>query len=56
MSPSRPRATKKVRYTKTPLVTQMYVKLRNSRWTSLDKSTKEVEDQIIEDRFGDVPE
>jgi hypothetical protein len=46
--------TKKVRYTKTPLITQMYVKLGNNRPTSRDKSAKEVENQIIEDRFGDV--
>jgi hypothetical protein len=34
----------------------MYVKLGNHRSTSRDKSAKEVEDQTIEDRFGDVPE
>jgi hypothetical protein len=55
-SSSRARATKKVKYTKTPLITQMYTKLRNSRSNSMDKPTKEVEEQIIDDRFGDVPE
>jgi hypothetical protein len=55
-SSSRVTVTKTVRYTKTPQITQMYVKLRNNRSTSRDKSAKEVEDQTIEDRFGDVPE
>jgi hypothetical protein len=55
-SSSRARATKKVTYKKTPLITQMYTKLGNSRSTSRDKTAKEVENQVIEDRFGDVPE
>ncbi|MGK3751797.1 MAG: hypothetical protein ACI8RD_004099, partial [Bacillariaceae sp.] len=46
---------KTVRYTKTPQITQMYVKLGNNRSTSRDKTAKEVKDQTIEDRFGDVP-
>jgi hypothetical protein len=32
------------------------VKLGNNRLNSRDKTAKEVEDQIIADRFGDVPE
>jgi hypothetical protein len=55
-SSSRVTVTTTVRYTKTPQITQMYVKLGNNRSTSRDKSAKEVEDQTIEDRFGDVPE
>ena len=54
-SSSRVTATKTVRYTKTPQITQMYVKLGNNRSTSRDKTAKEVKDQTIEDRFGDVP-
>jgi hypothetical protein len=54
-SSSRATVTKKVRYTNTPLITQMYAKLGNNRSTSRDKSAKDVEDQIIADRFGDVP-
>jgi hypothetical protein len=37
---SRATVTKKVRYTKTPIITQMYVKLGNNRSTSRDKSEK----------------
>jgi hypothetical protein len=55
-SSSRVRATKKVRYTKTPLITQMYMKRGESRPTRGDKSAMVVEKQIIADRFGDVPE
>jgi hypothetical protein len=55
-STSRIRATKKVRYTKTPLITKMYTKMGKSRPTSRDKSVRVVEKQIIADRFGDVPE
>ena len=55
-SSSRATIMKTVRYKKTPLITQMYVQLGNTRSNSRDKSAKEVEDQIIADRFGDVPE
>jgi hypothetical protein len=55
-SSSRATMMKTVRYKKTPLITQMYVKLGNNRLNGRDKSAKEVEDQIIADRFGDVPE
>jgi hypothetical protein len=55
-SSSRATMMKTVRYKKTPLITQMYVKLGYNRSNSRDKSAKEVEDQIIADRFGDVPE
>jgi hypothetical protein len=55
-SSSRATIMKTVRYKKTPLITQMYVKLGNNRLNSRDKTAKEVEDQIIADRFGDVPE
>ncbi|MGK3753985.1 MAG: hypothetical protein ACI8RD_006293 [Bacillariaceae sp.] len=44
------------RYKKTPLITQMYLKMGKNRPNRRDKSAKEVEDQIIADRFGDVPE
>jgi hypothetical protein len=55
-SSSRATMMKTVRYKKTPLITQMYVKLGNNRLNSRDKTAKEVEEQIIADRFGDVPE
>jgi hypothetical protein len=55
-SSSRARATKKVTYEKTPLITKMYKKLEKNRSTSRDKSELEMEKQIIADRFGDVPE
>jgi hypothetical protein len=54
-SSSRARATKKVTYEKTPLITQMYKKLEKNRSTSRDTTVMEVEKQIIADRFGDVP-
>jgi len=53
-SSSRARATKKVRYKKTPLITKMYTQLGKSRSTSRYKSVLVVEKQIIADRFGDV--
>jgi hypothetical protein len=55
-SSSRATMMKTVRYKKTPLVTQMYMKRGESRPTSGDKSVMVVEKQIIADRFGDVPE
>jgi hypothetical protein len=55
-SSSRVTVTTTARYKKTPLITQMYLKLGKNRLHSRDKSAKEVEDQIIADRFGDVPE
>ena len=55
-SSSRARATKKVTYKKTPLITKMYTKLGKSRSTSRDRTVLEVEQQVIADRFGDVPE
>jgi hypothetical protein len=45
---------KKRRYTKI-LITTMYRKKGKQRLTSRDKTVTEVEDQTIEDRFGDVP-
>jgi hypothetical protein len=44
-----------IRYKKTDLISQMYKKLGKNRSTSRDKATIEVEEQVIEDRFGDVP-
>jgi hypothetical protein len=41
------------RYKKINLISQMYKKLGKS--TSRDKAIQEVEEQVIEDRFGDVP-
>jgi hypothetical protein len=55
-STSRARATKTVTYKKTPLITKMYTKLGKSRSTSRDRTVLEVEQQVIADRFGDVPE
>jgi hypothetical protein len=43
------------RYKKTDLISQMYKKLGKHRSTSRDKEILEVEEQVIEDRFGDVP-
>jgi hypothetical protein len=43
------------RYKKTDLISQMYKKLGKTRSTSRDKAIQEVEEQVIEDRFGDVP-
>jgi hypothetical protein len=43
------------RYKKTDLISQMYTKLGKHRSTSRDKVILEVEEQVIEDRFGDVP-
>jgi hypothetical protein len=43
------------RYKKTDLISQMYKKLGKHRSTSRKKVIIEVEEQVIEDRFGDVP-
>jgi hypothetical protein len=43
------------RYKKTDLISQMYKNLRKHRSTSRDIAIIEVEEQVIEDRFGDVP-
>jgi hypothetical protein len=43
------------RYKKTDLISQMYKKLGKHTSTSRDKEILEVEEQVIEDRFGDVP-
>jgi hypothetical protein len=43
------------RYKKTDLILQMYKKLGKHRSTSRNKAIIEVEEQVIEDRFGDVP-
>jgi hypothetical protein len=43
------------KYKKTDLISQVYTKLRKTRSTSRDPAIQEVEEQIIEDRFGDVP-
>jgi hypothetical protein len=43
-------------YKKTDLISQIHKKL-GKRWsTSRDKAIIEVEEQVIEDIFGDVPE
>jgi (p)ppGpp synthase/HD superfamily hydrolase len=52
-SPSR--VIKARRYKKTDLISQMYKNLGKNRSTSRDKAILEVEEQVIEDRFGDVP-
>jgi hypothetical protein len=43
------------RYKKTDLISQMYKKLGKHRSISRDKAILEVEEQVIEDRFRDVP-
>jgi hypothetical protein len=43
------------KYRKTDLISQMYEKLGKHRSTSREKEILEVEEQLIEDRFGDVP-
>jgi hypothetical protein len=43
------------RYKKTDLISQMYKNLGKNRSTRRDKAIQEVEEQVIEDRFGDVP-
>ena len=45
---------KQKRYKRT-LITTMYTKMGAKRSTTRDKATVEVEEQIIKDRFGDVP-
>jgi hypothetical protein len=43
------------RYKKADLISQLYKKLGKHRSTSRDKAILEVEEQVIEDRFGDEP-
>jgi RecA-family ATPase len=52
---SRVRKATTRRYEKTDLISRMYKKLGKNRSTSRDKAVQEVEEQVIEDRFGDVP-
>ena len=54
-SSSRIRIEQQVRYKKTTPITKLYAKLGKKRSTSRIKEVLEVEEQIIEDRFGDVP-
>jgi (p)ppGpp synthase/HD superfamily hydrolase len=54
-SSSRVIKAKTRRYKKNNLISQMYKKLGKNRSTSRDKAIQEVEEQVIEDRFGDVP-
>jgi hypothetical protein len=44
-----------IRYKKSDLISQMYKNLGKNRSTSSDKVILEVEEQVIEDRLGDVP-
>jgi hypothetical protein len=37
------------------MINKMYMRVGETRSTSHNKSVMEVEEQIIEDRFGDVP-
>jgi hypothetical protein len=53
-SSSRATIATKRRYTKT-LITTTYTRQGKQRSTSRDKTVREVEEQKIEDRFGDVP-
>jgi hypothetical protein len=43
------------KYKRTDLISHMYKKLGKSRSTSRNKVTMDVEEQVIDDRFGDVP-
>jgi hypothetical protein len=43
------------RYKKIDLISQMYKKLGKKRSTSRDKTVLDVEEEMIDDRFGDVP-
>jgi ribosomal protein L20A (L18A) len=43
------------RYKKTDLISQTYKRLGKNRSTIRVKEIQEVEEQVIEDRFGDVP-
>jgi hypothetical protein len=43
------------RYKKIDLISQMYTKLGKKRSTSRYKTVLDVEEQTIDDRFGDVP-
>jgi hypothetical protein len=54
-SSSRVIKAKTRRYKKINLISQMYKKLGKKWSTSRDKAIQEVEEQVIEDRFGDVP-
>jgi hypothetical protein len=54
-SSSRVIKAKTIRYKKTDLISQMYKNLGKNRSTSRDKAILAVEEQVIEDRFGDVP-
>ncbi|MGK3755954.1 MAG: hypothetical protein ACI8RD_008264, partial [Bacillariaceae sp.] len=53
-SSSRARMEKQVRYKKTTMITKIYAKLGKKRSTSRIKEVLEVEEQTIENRFGDV--
>jgi hypothetical protein len=54
-SSSRVIKAKTRKYKRTDLISHMYTNLGRSRSTSRNKETMEVEEQVIEDRFGDVP-
>jgi hypothetical protein len=54
-SSSRTRIEKQVRYKKTTPILKLYAKLGKKRSTSRNKEVLEVEEQTIEDRFGNVP-
>jgi hypothetical protein len=54
-SSSRVITNNKVRYKRTNLITKMYKKLGKQRSTSRVQTVLEVEEQTIDDRFGDVP-
>ena len=54
-STSCPIPTKKKKYKKNNLISQMYHTMGKTRTKSRDEATTEVEKQIIDDRSGDVP-
>jgi ribosomal protein L3 len=51
----RKHATSKKMSKKTPLITKMFMKMGKKRSTSRNKEVLEVEKQIIDDRYGNVP-
>jgi len=54
-SSSRVITTTKIKYKRTNLISEMYTNLGKRRSTSREKSVMDIEEQTIDDRFGDVP-
>jgi hypothetical protein len=45
----------KIRYKRITMITKMFMNLGKQQLTSREKPVLEVEEQTIDDRFGDVP-